>query len=68
MPGQVHQNVDFVGLNLLGNPAINIVGVLKGDKPPGIRHLRTVEQPDSGEPGMKVDEFDALRTFAEIMP
>lgn len=42
--------------------------VLRSAKEFGIGYLRTVEQPDSGEPGIEVEEFDAIRTFAEIMP
>ena len=42
--------------------------VLRSAREFGIGHLRTVSQPDSGAPGKDVGEFDAILSFAEVMP
>ena len=34
----------------------------------GINHLLTVNQPDSGQPERDIAGFNAIRSFAEIMP
>lgn len=42
--------------------------VLRSAKAFGIGHLRTVVQPDSGQPGRIDGEFRAIHSFSEIMP
>ena len=42
--------------------------VLRSAREFGIGHLRTVQQPDSGEPIRNTGEFPSIGSFSEIMP